>query len=413
MFAFLRRFLFKSSQKRYAADRKILEQGDEAARKKLAADPRTSPEMLYFMAEDPSEKVRAAVAGNNATPLQISEKLARDENAEVRNALAGRLVRLLPGLSAPEHGQLFAFAVQALEILAEDEMLKIRRALSTGLQDLGVAPPHVMARLAADVAREVAENLLRYCKTISDKDLLAILAHHPESWAVQAVAQRSAVSEDVSAGIFKTLDVVAGKLLLQNRGAVIAPETLEEIVDYARDCPDWHESIALHPSLSFELARKLVGYAGQTVFSLLQKRKDFDKQTSADIVALVKRRIEFQEIAPEGGDVAQQVAAFRKAGKLGTETLLDALAWQNIKFVEEALHRMTGVEIAAIHKAAAAHDAKFIVALCWKAGLPMRLALELQKKLANVQPRNLIYARGGTDYPLEEAEMKKILDIKD
>ncbi|MBL1148035.1 MAG: DUF2336 domain-containing protein [Pseudomonadota bacterium] len=412
MFAFLRRLFFFSSKKRYEADKEILETGDEAARKKLAEDPHTSPEMLYFMAEDPSDKVREAVAGNTATPLQISEKLAKDENADVRNALAGRLVKLLPGLSTPEHGQLFGFAVQALAILAEDEMLKIRRALSTGLQDMGVAPPHVMAKLAADVEREVSENLLRYCKVISDKDLLAILAHHPESWAVQAVAQRGEVGEELSEGIFKTLDVMAGKLLLQNRGAVIAPETLEEIVDYARDCLDWHDSIALHPSLTFELTRKLVGYAGKTVFSLLQKRKDFDKQTSADIVALVKRRIEFQENTAEG-DVKKQVAAYKKSGKLGTETLLDALAWQNIKFVEEALHQMTGVKIADIHAAAAKHDAAFIVALCWKAGLQMRLALELQKKLAGVQPRNLIYARGGTDYPLEEDEMKKILHIKD
>jgi len=413
MFAFLRRFFFMSSKKRYAADKKILEEGDEAARKKLAESTATSPEMLYFMADDPSDKVREAVAGNAATPLKISEKLAKDENADVRFALVKHLVRLLPGLSTPEHGQIFGFAVQALGILAEDETLKIRRALSTGLQDMGVAPPHVVAKLAGDVEREVAENLLRHCKNITDKDLLAILAHHPESWAAQAVAQRKNVSEEVSEGIFKTLDTVAGKLLLQNRGAVISPETLEEIVDYARDCPDWHDSIALHPSLTFELTRKLVGYTAKTVFALLQKRKDFDKKTSADIVALVKRRIEFQEIVPEGGDVKKQVAAFQKAGKLGTETLLDALAWQNIKFVEEALRQMSGIKLEDIHAAAAKHDAAFIVALCWKAGLQMRLALELQKKLAGVQPRNLIYARGGTDYPLDESEMKKILHIKD
>jgi hypothetical protein len=48
---------------------------------------------------------------------------------------------------------------------------------------------------------------------------------------------------------------------------------------------------------------------------------------------------------------------------------------------------------------------KPIVAVCWRAGLSMRFALLLQQQLGQVQPTELLYPRGGTDYPLTKDEL--------
>jgi hypothetical protein len=41
----------------------------------------------------------------------------------------------------------------------------------------------------------------------------------------------------------------------------------------------------------------------------------------------------------------------------------------------------------------------------------MRVAIELQKSYAKLQPREYMYAKGGTDYPLTPAEIKWQLEF--
>lgn len=412
MLRFLKR-IFAPSKKRYERNKAILSEKNEADRKKLAADSKTHPEMLYYMTDDPSDDVREAVAGNTSTPVQAVEKLARDANVQVRLALADRLVKLLPDLSAKEHGKLYSFAVQALGFLAEDEILKIRRALSTALKDLTSTPPHIAVKLAKDIEKDVAEPMLRYCLRIADDDLLDILEHHPEPWAARAIAQRKTVSERVSAGVFKTLDTTAGKLMLKNEGAKISTETLSAIMEHARECPEWHKSLALRRELTYDLARKLAGFANKAVLITLEQRKSFDRKTRQRIVLMVQRRIAFKETSLPGENIAKHVERYHKAGKLNAETLSDALAWQDFKFMTEALSKMSGLKRATVQKIIKSKDAKSVVALSWKAGLTMRLALELQKQMANIQPRDLVYARGGTDFPMKPDEMNDILEVLD
>ena len=410
MLRFLKRLL-DSPKKRYERNREILSDKNETEREKLAKDKSTHPEMLYYMTDDPSDKVREAVASNASTPAHAGPKLAQDKNTEVRLALATRLVNLLPQLSEEEHGKLYSFAVQSLGLLAEDEVLKIRRALSTSLKDLTSTPPHIAVKLAKDVEKEVAEPMLRYCMKIADDALLDILEHHPEPWAARAIAQRKTVSERVSAGVFKTLDTTANKLLLNNEGSEISDETLVAIIEHARDCPEWHKSIALRRDLTYELARKLAGFANKAVLVVLEKRKNFDRRTRKKIGEMVKRRIAFKENAVKGEDVKHHVKRYGEAGKLNEETISDALAWHDYKFVVEALSQMSGISRAVAQKIVNMQNARALVALSWKAGLNMRLAVELQKQLANIQPRDLVYARGGTDYPMPKDEMDDILEL--
>ncbi len=408
MLRWLKRF-FSSPLKRYEQDKEALSKQNEKERCLVATDTSTNKEILYYMADDLSDKVRVAVAGNKSTPLHVSPKLAQDKNVDVRLKLANRLVTLLPDLSKEEHAHLYAFAVQALGMLAEDESLKIRRALSTALKDITCSPPQIVSKLANDLEREIAEPLLKYCLRIPDDNLLDILEHHPAPWAASAIAERRNISQKVSAGIFKKKDISAGKLMLGNKGADISQETLEEIIDFAKEHSDWHEGIALRHDLTFELARKLVGFASKAVLMILEKRKDFDKRTRQDIVALIKRRIDFKDNALPNESVESHVERYYESGKLDMETLLDALAWQDFGFIMESLAQLSGFPKDKVDKIVKEKEAKTLVALIWKSKLPMRLAVELQQKMANIQPRNLVYARGGTDYPFSEEDMEKIL----
>ena len=100
-----------------------------------------------------------------------------------------------------------------------------------------------------------------------------------------------------------------------------------------------------------------------------------------------------------------------KKGELTDEAITDALAVRETDFVYAALAHLAGVAEATLKDLFEARSAKPIVALCWKAGLSMRTALTLQRDLAQVPPKNLLYPKGGTDYPMTEEELEWQLDF--
>jgi uncharacterized protein (DUF2336 family) len=418
MFGFFKKSVGKSSKSskpnkgkkrsaRYQKERKIAEGPDAKKRMVLAKSTDTHQEILYYLAEhDPDYKVRMAVAKNKSTPLQASTVLDKDVNENVRMALAYRLIDLLPELTENRHSQLYAFTVQSLGILALDEVLKIRKALSSTLKDHAHAPPNVVSKLAHDLEQDVSEPVLRFCIALTDDELIDILKSHPASWAVQAIAQRKTVSKRVSKGVIDRNDSKASKMLIENEGADITEELLMEIIEKARNYPEWHKPVATRNNLPVGVAKALAAFADDSVRDILNGRPDFDKKSIEEISEIFVRRMEFasSQDAVEDAPV-MRAARMYKEGRLNEDTVSDALAMRDTEFVHAAIARLAKTSIPMVEKIFDMHAAKPIVSLCWLAGLPMRLALQLQQELGHVQAEELLYPKGGTDYPLTKDEM--------
>lgn len=398
-----------------AEEKKIAEGGSEKQRLALALNPRASQEILYYLAlHDQSEKVRKAVAGNPSTPLQASSLLAKDKSRDVRFIMAHRLVKILPELTEERYTQLYAFAVQSLGMLALDEVLKIRKALSQTLKDYAFIPSDLAAQLARDLEREVSEPILRFCMALGDDDLCDILATHPENWAAEAIAGRETVSARVSAAVIDTGNAVAGAILLNNKGAIITEELLETIVARASEYPEWHKPIAVHKALSPLMAQKLAAYVDKTVRKILLERSDLDKRTIEDVASVIRRRMEYEEERKNnfaGADPVKRAKKMFADGILLENVFEDAIAMHDRKFVMAALALRADTSIANIEKVFDVKAPKAICAVCWKAGLSMRMAMRLQQTFGAVKPSALIYPRHGTDYPLTEEEMRWQLGV--
>lgn len=379
--------------------------GDVRQRTKLAADKKTHPEILFYLAGDPDENVRKTVAQNIAVPAHVSPFLAQDKSADVRLALAGRLVALLPDISADQQSQIYAFTVQALGTLAHDEVLKVRRALSTALAEHAHAPPAIAARLARDVEREVSEPILSFCVALSDDDLLDILSHHPEPWIISAIARRPEVSASVCAGVMQSGDGPAGAALLQNSGAKIDESMLMEIIDRARHMPEWHTPLALRKDLSLNMAKHLAPFVDESVLKILEDRGDFDAPTMSEIRMAVARRLAFAEDKRRGETAEQRVLRLEAQGRLSDVCVVDALSWQDREFVVQAMARLAKIPALLAQKILDAQSPKAIMALSWRAGLPVRVAMQLQKDYANIPHKDLLYPRDGLYYPLSDDAM--------
>lgn len=397
----------------YEAARALAEGGSERQRLTLAKDTQTYKEILYYLAEhDPSDKVRQAVAKNNATPLQVAPIQAVDPNVDVRLALAARLVKLLPDLSQDRHSQLYAFTVQALGTLALDEVLKVRKALAETLKDHAHCPPQIAMQLAKDLEREVAAPILKFCVTLSDADLLEIVQQHPASWAVEDIARRRKIPPLISAAIVDKKNDAANQILLNNAGADIPQDALEMIVERAREFPEWHQPLATHKMLSKRAALYLAAFVDKTIQSMLMARRDFDAETTQEITQVVRRRVEFEEDW-QAKDETPQTRALRlyKQGQLNESVLSDALAIRAYDFVIEALALLANAPRASIDRAIELKAPKPFVAICWKGGIGMRLCLRLQQEIVRIPHKDLLYPKGGTDYPMSDEELNWQLDF--
>lgn len=391
---------------RYEKERALAASAAKRDRLKLAKNPNTHLEILYYLAADADEDVRLAVAKNNSTPLQVSPIIARDKSVDVRLALAHRLMELLPELSEAQHSQLYAFAAQALGVLALDEVLKVRIALSSVLKDMACAPPAVVAQLARDLERQVSEPILRYCAALPDQDLLDILSEHPQDWVVEAIAGRRTVSERVSDAVVEKRSVSGGRALIANDGAMLSNDTLVRVVESARELPEWQKPLCLRKHLPGFLMKEIVRFVDASLHKFILARTDFDDATRIEIEDTVKRRMRF--LVDDAGNritPKDKLAILHKTGKLDDAVMADALALREHEFIQMGLALRAKLPLDTVKRMFETRSAKAVTALAWRAGLTMRFALDLQRELAKVPHTELLYPRNGEDFPLSDEEM--------
>ncbi len=218
---FLKRLLRRRRAFTYEEARDLARHDNPQVRAELAARGDMQAEILYFLTGDPSVEVRRRVAVNAASPPQADLRLAGDSDETVRGDLAGKIARLAPGLSADDQDRLRQMTYQALEMLARDQIPKVRRILAEALKDVAGAPPEVIGRLARDAEIAVAAPVLRYSPVLTDDDLLDIIGASPIPGALAAISRRPMVAWSVADAIVASDDIDAIAVLLSNESAQI------------------------------------------------------------------------------------------------------------------------------------------------------------------------------------------------
>ena len=81
------------------------------------------------------------------------------------------------------------------------------------------------------------------------------------------------------------------------------------------------------------------------------------------------------------------------------------------EFVMTALALRAGVPLWGVERIVKGASGLGMTALSWKAGVPMRFAIDLQRRLAHVPPSKVVLARDGVDYPFTAEDMEKRLEL--
>ncbi|HET6159007.1 MAG TPA: DUF2336 domain-containing protein, partial [Dongiaceae bacterium] len=351
---------------------------DAKVRLSVAQQPDVRPEILFYLADDGDPGVRRAVAQNNATPRQADLILTRDADVTVRERLAAKVGALVPEFATEEREKIRALSDKVLETLARDQAVKVRQIVAEALKDSVDAPLAVIHKLARDIEIQVAGPILEHSPLLTDEDLLEIISAGPIKGALTAIAKRRQLSDRLSDGVANAAlanpdESNAVRRLLQNQSAQIREDTLDRILDRAGKVPVWHEPLVQRPTLPMKAIKRLAEFVGRSLLEALQQRPDLDAATAKDVAKLVQRRLE--------ADGAASVAPL-----VGEEAIAAAIGAGKRDAVAAALARDTKLPASVVSSILASKSAKAVTALAWRAKLPMRQALQLQLRIAQIPP---------------------------
>ena len=409
----------------YEDGKRLARHDDPAMRQALAMRRDLRPELLYFLAEDTDPTVRCAVAQNARAPRQADLMLASDHDEEVRQAVAGKFAR-----SSQEnagHEAVRPLTIEVLEVLARDQVVRVREILAQALKDLDAAPSSIINRLARDSAIAVAAPVLESSPVLTDADLIQIIQGGPIAGALSAIAGRARVSADVADAVAASSDVPAVARLLSNSSAQIREETLDRIIDQAPSVTEWHAPLVQRPALSANAAKRIAHFVAASLLKELRDRKDLSAEALKAVAEIVRDRLDGggaeTPAAPSGAGQVDQLRESavdrerRRARELHSQGALpesavnQELTTGNRPFVVAALALASGLPESQVRQILAGHNAKAVVALTWKAGYSMALAYDLQIQLAGILPRSALAPDSGGRYAMSPEELTWQLEL--
>ena len=412
MKGFLQRVFTKSEDKpiSYQESRDMAASQDAGRRSALAKRTDVKPEILYYLAGDADPVVRGTIARNQATPVQADIALSKDKDDHVRGDLAAKLAALAPGLTDTETDKLRRMTYDALQTLARDQAVMVRKIIADTLKDMVDAPAPIIRQLARDAEMVVAGPVLRYSPVLNESDLLEIIETSSGKAALSFISKRHKPGYSVSDAIVARGDREAIGHLLANTSAQIREETLNRLIDMAPDIEDWHTPLVQRPKLPGLAASKLARFVADTLLTVLENRRDLDTDQIRAVKDAVRQRIETGELkrdddgGNEGETILEKARRLHEEGNLAPEDIATSLGANDLKLVRAALAVRSGLTLEAVGKVLGTQSAKGVVSLCWKARLPADMSVKIQVTLGHVPPDQTLNPRG-RDYPLSEDDM--------
>jgi uncharacterized protein (DUF2336 family) len=296
--------------------------------------------------------------------LQWVRTAPASERAEATGALARAYLfsDLLPDDRAAAEG--------AMLMLLDDPSPLVRRALADTLAASPSAPPTIVFALAADQP-QIAAPVLALSPLFVDADLVDAVA--TGSPAVQAaIASRAALPRSVAAAVAEVGTAEACLLLVENRGAEIAPFTFQRIVERFGELAAMRETLLAREDMPAAARQTLVAKLSEILAGFVAEREWLPSDYALRVTreACEKATVALAAEAPSP-EVRPLIRHLRASGQLTAGLVLRALLSGNVTLFEEALAELAEMPIARVSSLVHDGGSAGLRALFDKAGLPL------------------------------------------
>jgi uncharacterized protein (DUF2336 family) len=405
----------------YEEARDIAATGTALARVELARREDLEPEILYYFATDKEPEVRRTVAENPGTPLQADRILAEDTDPDVRMELARKIGRMMPELDAEENKRLVDMALEILQMLAEDELPRVRAIISEELKRATNVPHGLIRRLAEDLDEIVSAPVLEYSPLLSEKDLLEIIARGIRTQALSAIARRQDVTAPVSDAVVQRNDTVATGVLLLNKTATISERTFDLISEKAETNNDWHHAMVYRDDLPLRTVLRIAAFVNAALMEALLARNKGSQGVVDQLRKVVRKRIDKGDLPQseepvtidqegntvdiERDPVVRRVKEDRENGLLTEAQLLRQIEQNDMEYVKAGLIELSGLASKTFNQMMGTKAPKAFVAIAWKSGLSMDMAEVLQKEIGKIAEGKLLKGKPDGSFPLSDDDL--------
>jgi len=404
----------------YEQARAIAAGSDPARRAALAERPGAFAEVLYFLAGDPSEEVKRAVAANGDAPALGNLVLSGDGSVEVRRVLAAKMLRLgrYCGI-APNQLRARAIADLVIEKLASDTESDIRAAMAELVKDAEDVPLSTVRRLAFDEVLAVAAPVLERSPLLTPEELIGVITLFPEPGRLAAVSRRRLLDHRVAAALIASRDAPTIVGMLESSNASVQEVTLDTLIDGAAE----ELGLAQQPTFRRDLppgtVQSLVDRVARQLETLFPAGQRIPEGARSTIQSMVEQRLQqtgdkvrgaaaatFAEDAEERfADALARARALAADWKLDEATLRVSLLTDQDEDLIAGLAERARLPVRTVLLIVAAQSARAMCALARRAGLSAEFAHELQLRLASVAPEAAIAPGPDGAYLLDEEDM--------
>jgi uncharacterized protein (DUF2336 family) len=310
------------------------------------------------------------------------------ERAEATSALARAYLH--SDLSPDD----LAAAEGAMIMLLDDPSPLVRRALSEVFASAQKAPRVVVDALAADQP-DVALPILSRSPLLLEDDLVDLVATgHPETQV--AIAGRALLTRPLAAAIAEVGTAQACLELLENPDAVIAPFSIDRIVERFGHLAAIRENLAARDDLPMATRQALLSKLSRTLAGFVTARHWLGSEHAEHAAreACEKATVALAAETPyeEIGELMQHL---RQSGQLTAGMILRALLSGNVVLFEEALAELSGVPLDPVTSYIHDRNISGLRALYLKAGLPDAAYPAFREAIAAMREGILIGEQGG------------------
>lgn len=302
------------------------------------------------------------------THLFIDRLKARDPHERI--VVIAPLVRayLSPGISPVSREEIGVALVGVLD----DPNPAVRRALAEALTGEKDAPRHLVRALANDQV-EVAGPVLTRSLALRDYDLVELIGEGDER-VQRLVAGRPAVTAPVAAALIEVAGPGVCRVLLDNPGAHILPQSHVRLAERHADVPELRAAMLERRDLPIDVRQSLtqclcdaLGDFGMFKSVVRPERarrvlRDASEKATVDLAARCQE-----------GELPNLVSYLHSVDRLNAALILRALVEGDWRFFTTALATLSGLPLRRVEQLVGDRRGHGFEALYRRAGLPASL----------------------------------------
>ena len=200
--------------------------------------------------------------------------------------------------------------------------------------------------------------------------------------------------------------------MLLNPCAQIRENTLDRLIDGAKDISQWHEPLVLRPKLPFGAIRKIADFVAGSLIDLLSQRHDIEDELREELEDRVQQRLAQENAASQGETsrplekIELELRELNARGGLNEDYLKQYIDQADRDVIILSLAVLADIPTIITRRIFASLSAKAIMSLGWKTGMSASMSTKIQSTVGNIPAEDWILPNDDGEYPFTPREMQ-------